>query len=237
MRAVLAGLFFVMVLGIFAHYSYAQSGESVAINIEVPDAEPGDIVSLSKDGHVRSATPYEATIFGVVVSAPILSTGEKTDKTKSVITSGSAQVKVKLGASGAIKEGDFITSSSEAGVGQKAERDGYILGKALAAYEDSSKIGLVPVQLGVAYFPGPAKRLDPAVLIRYGAAFLFGVIAFLAATFAFVRFLTTGITALGRNPMAKRPILGAMFFSGLVVVILAASGVLITAAIIAFLPK
>jgi len=215
---------------------FAQSGESVAVNLEIADAAPGDIISLSKEGPIRAKNPYDATIFGVVVEAPILSTGIKSEKTRAVITSGSAEVKVKLGASGAIKEGDFITSSSEAGVGQKAEKDGYILGKALASYEDSSKAGLVKVQLGVAYFPGLGKKIDPAVLIRYGAAALFAVIAFVAATFAFIRFITTGITALGRNPFAKSTIIGGMLFSGLIVVVLAAAGVLIAAAIIAFRP-
>lgn len=236
MKAMLVGLVFSTVLVILPFSLFAQSGESVAVNLEIADASAGDIISITKEGPVRSAKAYEPTIFGVVVEAPILSTGLKSEKTKAVITSGSAQVKVKLGSSGAIREGDFITSSEEAGVGQKAEKDGYILGKALASYEDSSKVGLVPVQLGVAYFPGLGKKLDPAVLIRYGAAALFAVIAFVAATFAFIRFITTGITALGRNPFAKSTIIGGMLFSGLIVVILAASGVLIAAAIIAFRP-
>ncbi len=231
--------------------AFAQELGSVAVNMEVIDADAvaGDIVSFTDNGLERSKTAYEPTMFGVVVSSPILSISQKGDKTKPIANGGVAQVKVKV-STGPIKEGDFITTSDEVGVGQKAIAEGYILGKALGSYDDSGKVGQIPIEISIGYYGGPfadksffgqlrqllGEGQNLSTLLRYVLAAAFGLLAFSGATFAFIRFLTTGITALGRNPMAKRTIIGGMLVSGLVVVILAASGVGIALAIIAFRP-
>jgi len=226
----------------------------VAINVEVKDKDvsAGDILSLTKDGLVRSAAAYDISMYGVVAAAPILSVEPKTDTTRAVISSGETDVRVST-KGGAIQIGDFITSSVEAGVGQKATESGYVLGKALKAY-DSGSVGTIPVavSLGYATITSPNKsgptaaagsflqRLAEAisnpdkfgVYLRYFVAGAVGFISVFGAVFAFIRFMNTGLEAIGRNPLARRTIIGGMVLSGVVVAVLAASGLGIAAAII-----
>ncbi len=226
----------------------------VAVNVEVKekDVQAGDILSLTKEGLVRSNSAYDVSIYGVVAAAPILSVEPKTDTSKSVISSGETEVRV-TNKGGTIEVGDFITSSTEAGVGQKATESGYVLGKALKAY-DSSSVGTIPVAVSLGYATissstkagaaGAAgsflQRLAEAisnpdkfgVYLRYFVAFAVGLISVFGGIFAFIRFMNTGLEAIGRNPLARRTIISGMVLSGVVVAVLAASGLGIAAAII-----
>ena len=226
----------------------------MAVNVEVKDedVQAGDIISLTKEGLVRTAAGYDVSMYGVVSAAPILSVEPKTDTSKSVISSGETDVRVST-KNGAIEVGDFITSSEDAGVGQKATESGYVLGKALKAYSGDS-VGTVPVAVSLGYATittdkGPAaaagsflQRLaeaisDPdkfGVYLRYFVAGVVGLISVFGAIFAFIRFMNTGLEAIGRNPLAKKTIVGGMILSGIVVAVLAASGLGIAASIIRF---
>jgi hypothetical protein len=243
---------FLSTVNIFAQAPAALGGVAVNVEMKDKDAKPGDIISVTKDGLVRSATAYDVLMYGVVAAAPILSVEPKTDTSKSVISSGETDVRVST-KNGAINIGDFITSSSDTGVGQKATESGYALGKALKAYNDNS-VGTIPVAVSISYATfaakstaGPAaaagsflQRLAEAisnpdkfgVYLRYFVAGMVGLISVAGGIFAFVRFMNTGLEAVGRNPLAKRTIVGGMILSGVVVVVLAASGLGIAAAII-----
>lgn len=244
----------VMPVVVFAQAPAALGG--VAVNVEIKDRDvvPGDIISVTKDGLVRSAAAYDSLMYGVVSAAPILSVEPKTDTSKSVISTGETDVRVSA-KNGAIEIGDLITSSPDAGVGQKATESGYVLGKALKAYNDSS-VGSIPVAVSISFAAitakediGPAaaagsflQRLAEAIsnpdkfgiYLRYLVAGLVGLISVVGGIFAFVRFMNTGLEAIGRNPLAKRTIVGGMILSGVVVLVLAASGLGIAAAIIRF---
>src|SRR3989344_1885293 len=139
----------------FAGAQVITNPQGLAVNVEVKgsDVREGDIISVTKEGYVKATQPYDSLIFGVVVSAPILSVKEKSDRTKPVVSSGEAYVLVST-SNGEIKEGDLITSSTTAGVGQKATSVGYTVGKALSEYKDSSKAGLIPVIVNIGYGGG-----------------------------------------------------------------------------------
>src|SRR3989344_6937552 len=126
----------------------------VAVNIEINDSDvgQGDIISVTKDGFKKSTVEYDVLIFGVVTNSPILSVEPRDDTTRAVISSGETLVRVST-ANGEISEGDLITTSVQPGLGQKATRSGYVIGKALQGYSDSGE-GLISVLVGSSFGSG-----------------------------------------------------------------------------------
>lgn len=209
--------------------------QGLAVNLEIADSDvlEGDIISVTKEGYKKATQPYDALIFGVVVDAPILSVKEKNDSTKPVVSSGEAIVRVST-ANGEIKEGDLITSSATPGVGQKAKAGGYIVGKALAPYSDSTKAGLVPVIVNIGYSAaasGSGASLFSLVglitnpeNLRYTLAAIIGILLLMSITVAFIRLISSGVTAIGRNPLAKGTIVRSMVIAGVIIAVLAIAG-------------
>lgn len=220
-------------------------------NTEISDTNgrAGDILSNTSEGIKRSAKAYDQEMIGVIVESPVISVGEKTATTVAVLFSGRAVVNVSA-KNGAIKPGDFITSSDNAGIGQKATAAGYVLGKALASYEDASRDGQVPVIVEIGYFTlnpniggllgsllallsiGFGNAQNFSLVMKYLAAALVGVMTFGFTSFSFVRFMRNGIEAIGRNPLAKNTIISGMVLNGIVVGLLAIAGFGIAVAIV-----
>ena len=67
---------------------------------------------------------------------------------------------------------------------------------------------------------------------RYVLAALLGIIVAIGATVAFIRLISTGVTAVGRNPLAKGSIYRSMFIAGVIIAVLATIGVAAIVAII-----
>lgn len=232
-------LFFVLLLP----FAFAQDLPSIsqfAVNLEIADSEAGagDIISITKEGLVRSTKTYDVAIFGAVVASPVISVEPRTDSTSAVASTGVARVKVST-KGGNIEIGDFVTTSDDAGVGQKATNSGYVLGKALENYDKQETVEAIPVEINIAYVDIPISagasgiKGLPALIsepenfrnfLRYLVGFLIGLTTFVGAIYAFVKFLTNGIVALGRNPMAKKTIISSMILSGVVISLLAVSG-------------
>lgn len=220
-------------------------------NIEINDTEAsaGDILSNTDSGIFRSAKISDAQIIGVVVESPVISVGNKTTTTAPVLSSGRGLVNVTA-ANGAIKAGDFVTSSEVAGVGQKATASGYVLGKALSSYEDTSQNGQIAVLVDIGYFSqnpnvsgllgsllsllsiGFQNSQNFPLVMRYIAAAVIGIATFGFASFSFLRFMRNGIEAIGRNPLAKNTIVSGMVLNGVVVGLLAIAGFGIAVAIV-----
>lgn len=233
------GLFFATFAGVlifsfsyvFAQENTAQGG--VALNLEITDSAVGvgDIISVAGDNFKRSEADYDDKVYGVIVEAPILSVRPKTDNTKAVITSGQALVKV-TNAGGNIQSGDFITTSTSAGVGQKATQSGIVLGKALAAYQ-SGDVGQISVEVQIGYNQigedsaqnGLLQSIisDPSRL-RLLLAVVLAIFVLLGGIFAFARLVNTGVAAIGRNPLARAAITRGMIVSGSVVVVIVIAG-------------
>lgn len=243
-KAVVVCLSFIVYGLWFVNISYAQTAPSfggVAINIAIGDSEvsQGDIISSGPDGFKRSDVEYDETVFGVVINAPIISVAPRTSSTVAVISSGETLVRVST-SNGNIEIGDLITTSTTAGVGQKATKGGYVVGKALAPYSDSSGAGLISATIapsiggasgsqGVGSLIGLAS--DPKNY-KYLLAAIVGIIVAVGGTIAFIRLITTGVLAIGRNPLAENIIFRGMIIAGGVIAILAIAGGLSVAAII-----
>lgn len=189
------------------------------------DAVEGDILVSTDKGLVRATVTSDSKTFGVLQVKPVVVYRSGDPGSKPVIRSGVATVNV-TNSGGPIKYGDYITSSTTAGKGQKANESGYVLGIALANFDSKDKTGAIPVAIKVEYtgldqsrftsqlfgFVGNsflANVADPknlGLIIRYIAA---GIIIILSFTFGFLTFsrsILKGVDALGRNPLAKSAI-------------------------------
>lgn len=142
----------------FAYGVQAQVPEfSVAqtFTITDKDAVDGDIMSLATDkqGITRAIVANDQHMYGVLVAKPVAV--YKTQQTIPVARDGIVMVNV-TNLSGAIKIGDFITSSAIAGKGQKApELTGYMLGIALESFD--GKNGTNVSYNGKTYMGGKIK--------------------------------------------------------------------------------
>ena len=222
--------------------AYAQEIRSgqIATNtyIDDPGAKAGDILVKSGDKVVRAKKPYDANLFGVVVENPSLVLNKANSSTKPVVSYGETLVKVSS-QGGTVQQGDFITSSSTAGVGQKARESGFIVGRALEDLKGSE--GLISVFVNIQYrnvegrptfgriFSFLLSSLEkpenlPEVL-RYLFALLVGGGAFFLGFISFGRSLRSGVEAIGRNPLAKTSIQVAMLVNLAGITILTAAGI------------
>ncbi len=111
--------------------------QSIEVTSLYPIAEEaavdGDILSTTDMGLKRSEQGFDNKMFGILQDNPLLVYQNKDINGKPVVRSGIAQVNVTT-LNGPIKYGDYITSSSIKGKGQKATDSGYVLGVALAAF-------------------------------------------------------------------------------------------------------
>ena len=224
------GLLFFVFLGVFIFVKlvFAYQGfPSFARNFQVVGkARVGDIVSKTKNGVVSSHVPYSKEMIGVVVSRekPVFVFGKPSTSTVTVASFGKAMIRVS-NIGGKIKQGDFITSSNKPGVGQKANRPGYVIGRSLEDFNGEE--GFVMAEINVQYINNQnnidngasIKKVVNAMekqlsmpenfpnVLRYGFAFISGAGSLLLGFFLLGGVLRTGIEAMGRNPLAKNSII------------------------------
>jgi F0F1-type ATP synthase membrane subunit c/vacuolar-type H+-ATPase subunit K len=202
------------------------TSSGIAITAPIDDAEvkDGDIICTYSQSNKRCNAKYDTAVFGVISEKPVasLEDGEVANG-KLVVTSGITLVRVS-GINGSIAEGDFITTSEIPGVGMKATRNGYVLGKAMEAFESSNSEDIGSIRVLVNIHPegkltGARGNLlefiregisvsvfSPVESLRYLLATLIVIISFTLGMIYFGRASRTGIEAIGRNPLAKATI-------------------------------
>lgn len=217
-------------------------GVAVRVNLLDKEAPDGSLVSWSAGGYRLTAQPYDPNLFGVVVDQPALSLEDQTlTGGRLVLSSGRARVRVSP-SGGPIKEGDFITGSNKAGIGQRAERNGFVLGTALEDFpppdggsEGKIWVSLNPrstivgtslktnlfdvLKLGVA-----APFEAPLNALRYLLATVFMIISFILGFVYFGRVVARGTEAFGRNPLAGNLIGLSIIFNLIMTVIIMSFG-------------
>lgn len=201
-----------------------SSGLAITLPID-ENVKDGAIISLGTKGYTASKITYDPSMVGVIAQNPALSLQSKNDsaKNKLIITSGKVYTLVST-TNGNIKKNDFITSSKIAGVGQKVNTNGFIVGMALDNYSNSNpqKIGKILVSVNPRYNGSfVALRTDllstlraigtdlliyPLASLRYLLAAVVSIIAFAVGFFYFGRIAKSSVEALGRNPLAGRTI-------------------------------
>ncbi len=218
---------FISLYSIFINTTSAQvnsAGLAVSASINDQDAKDGDIVCTYPEGTKRCNQEYDLSLFGIITDNPAAAMEDTEIKNnRLVLRSGIAGVRVNS-KGGNIKEGDFITSSLVAGVGQKAARNGYVVGVAMENYEDANtdNVGKIQVMLNIhpeSRISGARGNLlqfirqglavpvfDPVESLRYLLAVAIVLISFTLGMIYFGKASRAGIEAIGRNPLAKRVI-------------------------------
>lgn len=109
---------------------------AVAKIIDDTEAKTGDIISFTAEGKfIRTATSFDPYLYGVIGDTATV-VYYPTEQGVPVIRNGEALVNVTT-LTGDIKPGDYITSSSIPGKGQRTSiRDGSLLGVALSAFKE-----------------------------------------------------------------------------------------------------
>lgn len=224
----------IFVLPIFIALSWVLAGRVWAQEFTLGVGEPipvtgeniadGAVISFKEGKYVLSSSLYDSSLYGVVSVKPTVNYEDRNARAKlPVITSGLAYVQV-TSANGNIAEGDFITSSEIAGLGQKADRAGYVLGQALDKYEEANPatVGKIPIKVNVHFSSVTrpltgnllqnlqsaleATTLTPLAALRYLLAALIAILAFGLGMIYFGRVASRGVEAIGRNPLASRVI-------------------------------
>jgi F0F1-type ATP synthase membrane subunit c/vacuolar-type H+-ATPase subunit K len=219
----------------------ASLGVARVVEAKDKNIKDGSLVSSSQQGATLSTVPYDAQILGVVArDAGIIMNTAGGGNTVPVISNGTVYVLVAT-KEGPIKKGDYITSSTLPGVGVKALKEGYVIGRALEDYTNSNptKVDKIAVDLELHYintrptFPGALSDIlkiaflptkdSPAAIFKYIVAAGVIIASFVLGFLSFGRTAAKGVEALGRNPAAGKIIhLGIIFNVGIVVVIVLA---------------
>jgi len=200
-----------------------------AIKQEVSD---GMVVCSTTSGIEPCTREGDPNLLGVVSLSPAVSFGVATPSAGSVpvVSSGLSTVQVS-GANGAIEVGDFLTSSTTAGLAVKALKSGYVLGTASESWVPESSEAVTTMTASLAIKPAvlsanagnnlldmirqgvEAAFLTPLSALRYIVA---GVILIISVGFGFLYFgklARSGVEAVGRNPLASRAIQMSVLFN------------------------
>ena len=210
----------------FAGKTFAQSeltGIAVSVPVRDEDVQGGDIICSDRESYIKCVNEYDSSLYGVVSDEPAASLeSEEIENARLVVTDGQATVRVST-INGNIAVGDLITTSSTPGVGQKASRNGYVLGSALQTYDaEASQTGEILVSLNIRPITSlsdaganlfetirqglSASVLSPLASLRYILAAGIVLASFILGFVYFGRVAKTGVEAIGRNPLAGRTI-------------------------------
>lgn len=238
MRVCLLFLLTLFALLFLPHRVTAQTSYGIALPVEISESvKDGDIISLTKSGYKKSVTPFDPFLYGVITDTPSLDleNTEKTPNTRFVITSGRTHINV-LTAAGIIHKNDSLTSSTTAGVSEKAEDTGFIVGTALEDYtnKDPKAVGKILANINPHYSAGnSASRtnliknvrnftsgafLAPLDVLRYSIAGLLTTASFVIAFVYFGKVAIKSIESMGRNPLAGRIIQASVLLNVLLAI-------------------
>jgi hypothetical protein len=244
--ALIVSTFFLLILGIFSPISGHAQNKSVSTAVSVLIADKnvvdGNIITSTSKGYVLATTIYDSNMYGVYTESPaIFLQNTDEEQTKPVTTSGKAYVLVSS-INGNIKKNDSITTSTIPGVGQKATRNGMVLGTALQDYSNSNPkaSGKILASINPHFNSSLAdtktnvlevlkNASDPGMLtqltsLRYILAVGIVLISFGIGFIYFGRVASTGVEALGRNPLASRMIQLNLILNLIIMIVIVIAG-------------
>lgn len=212
------------------------SSSGVAVSVSLTDTQilDGSVICNS----AVCTKSYDPSVMGVYTESPaILLENTTLIDGKPVISSGKVYVRFE----GDIKKGDYVTTSDKPGVAIKATKNGYVLGTSLEDFDGPSgkilvALGMRPAVLanGTTDNLWEALRqglsslyLTPIAALRYIAAMIIVIAAFVLGFAYFGRVARSGVEAVGRNPLAGRAIELTVILNIILTIIIMGSGLLL----------
>lgn len=246
----LRGIFISIVLSIFFIYlfpqrTYAQGlfpGLGATTPVVDTEVTRGDIVCVYPDGVARCKEAYSQSMYAVVADITAAAFEDMTEPDQPIIISTGRGVVRVTAANGNITRGDFVTTSDAPGIGQKADRSGYVLGVALEDYTptDSNEIGELSITINIHFESRlgssranllevlrqglSAPLLEPLSSLRYILAALLVVSSFVLGFGYYGKIAQRGVEALGRNPLAAKMIQRSVYLHIIIVISIFALG-------------
>jgi hypothetical protein len=230
----------------YAQEENAIGGVATGVPIAGPNVTEGSLVSSTNNGYQLTNKPYDPTVFGVVTENPSVELVDvnNEDNEKAVLTSGKALVRVTT-ANGPIRRGNLLTSSPTAGVAQKATQDGFVIGTALEDYtqQNPTQEGLILASISMGFnsesttlrsnlvanlksaFSTPF--LTPVNSLRYVLASMCVIASLVLGLALFGKVTSSGVDALGRNPLASKAILFSIALNLLLTLSIMGAGIAI----------
>jgi hypothetical protein len=236
-------LFFVVYILFLPALVYGQENFAAGIaqvSLVEGDAQDGDIICNFEDINKPCDEPYSTNMMGVYVANPavVLDNLSLPDGLP-IASNGKVYVRVSV-IQGAIKTGDYITTSDQPGIGVKADKSGYVLGVSLED-TDTDRIILVNVGIKPAFVAGNVRGsllditkeallspyLAPLASLRYVLAAVSAAGAFILGFMYFGRVARSGVEAIGRNPLAGRLIQFSVILNLLFTLVIMGTGLAI----------
>jgi hypothetical protein len=223
-----------------------SNGTAIGIPLKEKNLKNGEIISSISNSYKRSTTAYDSFVFGVVSLNPALYLSDESSPNETpVISQGEVFVRVST-INGSIKKGDYITTSTIPGVGQKATENGTVLGTASENYaeKDTKKIGTIRVALHPHFaqltndithnllksltLGSTAAIESPMGALRYIVAGFITLLSFFFGFRFFGRASRSGVEAIGRNPLASKSILISVWLNATITIAIMLFGVAIS---------
>ncbi len=206
-------------LDIAAQVTSSDIATTYQLTQEVP---PGSIICLTETSLGVCSFAYDPAMFGVTTETPtgVFAEIEPQQNSSMVVKSGNTVLRV-TNSGGEIRAGDLITSSATPGVGQRASRNGFIIGRALEGFNNSEEgtiLVAVHIQQTTAFSDVRSNLLEllrqglaapiltPLAFLRYILSAFVLVTAFILGFIYFGKMARTSVEAVGRNPLASRTI-------------------------------
>jgi hypothetical protein len=203
------------------------------------DIKTGLIVAKDPEEHYLTRSYQDPNIAGVIAEKTdfLYTTGATSGRT-TIAIDGVARVWVS-NAYGPIKYGDYLTTSTQAGVGVKALENGSVIGYALEVPPEGAEPHLINVQLAISDswtgVTGDENALTQSgnTLSRVFAniereasqssnSFMYVIVIVILISASIFGFLTfgkiavNGINAMGRNPLAKAAIIKTILINSFI---------------------
>jgi len=224
-------------------------GTSSAMAIPVPfDGEPkdGSVLCTTSSGYKLCDRAYDPSAFGVVSLMPAVSfeLDGGSNGTAPVMSAGKTFVLISS-ANGSIKKGDYVTTSTQPGIAQKAMKSGYVLGTALEDFNETDPLRTGKILISVSIRPTVLSKgagenlldlikegvdaafLSPLASLRYIVAAVVVASSVIMGFIYFGRVARSGVEAIGRNPLAGKRIQASVVINVFLTLIIMGGGVLI----------